>query len=291
MSEEKNIPPEEIPEQPVNKPADETASSAEPVTENEQLSTINPQLSTEENMEVHHHSHSGHGKKNWKNYFWEFLMLFLAVFCGFLAEYQLEHKIERERGRQYIHSYMEDLKNDIMQTDISIDELSKKQIELNNLSDCFSILKQDMHSTTCLNRIIVNSTGFKDFIYTDKTIQQLKNAGGLRLIENKEIADSISAYDATVREMHIHQDVLENIQQITKTAHNNMIDFVHLYKIYDNQPVEGLFLLSDDSEKLNYYFNAINDFRKGLLGQLNWMKKIKIQATGLLSFLQSKGFN
>jgi hypothetical protein len=45
-------------------------------------------------MEVHAHSHS-HGKKSWRSYFWEFLMLFLAVFCGFLAEYQLEHKIEK----------------------------------------------------------------------------------------------------------------------------------------------------------------------------------------------------
>jgi hypothetical protein len=64
--------------------------------------TINPNPETE-NMEVHHHAHDPavpHHKKNWKSYFWEFLMLFLAVFCGFLAEYQLEHKIERDRGEQ-----------------------------------------------------------------------------------------------------------------------------------------------------------------------------------------------
>jgi hypothetical protein len=60
-------------------------------------------------MEVHAHSHN-HGKKNWKAYFWEFLMLFLAVFCGFLAEYQLEHKIEKDRELQYIRSLYEDLK-------------------------------------------------------------------------------------------------------------------------------------------------------------------------------------
>ena len=36
-------------------------------------------------MELHHHAHH-EGKKNWKSYFWEFLMLFIAVFCGFLAE-------------------------------------------------------------------------------------------------------------------------------------------------------------------------------------------------------------
>ena len=44
--------------------------------------TINTIQETE-NMEVHHHAHH-EGKKNWKSYFWEFLMLFLAVFCGFL---------------------------------------------------------------------------------------------------------------------------------------------------------------------------------------------------------------
>ena len=55
-------------------------------------------------MEVHHHAHNPaepHHKKNWKSYFWEFLMLFLAVFCGFLAEYQLEHTIEHQREKEY----------------------------------------------------------------------------------------------------------------------------------------------------------------------------------------------
>src|SRR6478752_5293011 len=70
--------------------------------------TSNPEP---DNMEVHHHPHS-HGKKNFKTYLWEFVMLFLAVFCGFLAEYYLEHRIEKERGNQFIESFYEDLKTD-----------------------------------------------------------------------------------------------------------------------------------------------------------------------------------
>lgn len=62
-------------------------------------------------MEVHHHPHH-EGKKNWKSYFWEFLMLFLAVFCGFLAEYQLEHKIESDREKQYVVSMIADINED-----------------------------------------------------------------------------------------------------------------------------------------------------------------------------------
>ena len=63
-------------------------SSSEIVSKSED-NQLNQKQETK-NMEVHHHSHSEHGKRNWKSYIWEFVMLFLAVFCGFLAEYQLE---------------------------------------------------------------------------------------------------------------------------------------------------------------------------------------------------------
>src|SRR5688572_30100125 len=63
-------------------------------------------------MEVHHHSHTGHKKKRWIEYLFEFFMLFLAVFCGFLAEYKLELTIEHEKEEQYMRSMLEDLKTD-----------------------------------------------------------------------------------------------------------------------------------------------------------------------------------
>jgi len=37
-------------------------------------------------MEVHHHPDLHHKKKNFKEYFLEFLMIFLAVTLGFFAE-------------------------------------------------------------------------------------------------------------------------------------------------------------------------------------------------------------
>jgi heme/copper-type cytochrome/quinol oxidase subunit 3 len=55
-------------------------NSAEQITVTEENNIIKPEP---QNMEVHHHPHS-HGKKSFKTYLWEFLMLFLAVFCGFL---------------------------------------------------------------------------------------------------------------------------------------------------------------------------------------------------------------
>src|SRR4026208_177873 len=62
-------------------------------------------------MEVHQHAHHG-GKKSWKSYFWEFLMLFLAVTLGFLVENQREHYVEHQREKQFIQSLFNDIKAD-----------------------------------------------------------------------------------------------------------------------------------------------------------------------------------
>ena len=239
-------------------------------------------------MEVHNHSHTE--RKKWTHYLWEFLMLFLAVFCGFLAENIREHNVEKKKGEQYILSFAEDLKKDIAQCDLSISELTETMRVLQNLVPCFNTLKGNIQKTDCLKEIIIYSRGFKDFIYTDRTIQQLKNAGGLRLIEDKEIADSIIDYDAMVREMQIHQGVLENLQQITNNAHKSMIDFIYLEEPTLKGQTGELFLLSNDTAELNKYFNSISEFRRGLFGQLRWMHQIRDKAIRLLELLHQKGY-
>jgi hypothetical protein len=54
-------------------------------------------------MEVHHHPHVA--KKNFKEYFLEFLMIFLAVTMGFFAENIREHFTEKAKGKEYIKSF------------------------------------------------------------------------------------------------------------------------------------------------------------------------------------------
>jgi hypothetical protein len=53
---------------------------------------------------------------------------------------------------------------------------------------------------------------------------------------------------------------------------------------------DELFLLSNDLADLNKYFNAINDFKHGLFGQLRWMHLIKDKAIRLLELLHQKGY-
>lgn len=241
-----------------------------------------------EDMETHAqelHKAPGHGLKH---YLFEFLMLFLAVFCGFLAENYREHRVEQERGKQYILSFCEDLKADTTNINFQIEELTSQESSLSKIFECYDSVTQKTPSTQCLRDIIFNSQGFSDFIYTDRTIQQLKYAGGLRLIQDNEIADSIIKYDAYVRALQIHQQVLENMQQIAINAHNSMIGFIQLQNLTDLEVKSNLFLLTTDKRELNKYFNEIATFKKGCLGQLSRLKKIKAMATRLLIFIRKK---
>jgi len=151
------------------------------------------QSQTNDNMEVHHHAHA-HGKKNWKSYFWEFLMLFLAVFCGFLAEYQLEHKIEKDRELQFIKLLTSDLRDDVKNLEAMIELERKGTTSLDSLIDLLNspqLAKQHGDRLYYVARIGPRSIPFAN---NSRTFDQLKNSGGFRLIRKNQASNNIMGY-------------------------------------------------------------------------------------------------
>ena len=155
-------------------------------------------------MEVHHHSHSSdpgnhRGRKKWSHYLWEFLMLFLAVTLGFLVENLREHYIENKREKQYIQSFYEDLTADEHDLEINIDYLRdqvKKADSLQMLMKNVTTKQPANHIYMFLREITRSSPGL---LYpNDRTIVQLRNAGGMRLIKNKGVSDSMVGYYRTI---------------------------------------------------------------------------------------------
>lgn len=159
-----------------------------------QPETTNPKPQTD-NMEVHHHTHSGHGKKNWRSYFWEFLMLFLAVFCGFLAEYQLEHKIEKDRERQYMESMVRDLIADTTSFNENLPFKLERIAAIDSLFDYFSVHKDEKTIPAYVHNLLRRSTWDRNYNRNKATISQLRNSGGLRLVRKQTVANAILAYD------------------------------------------------------------------------------------------------
>ena len=148
-------------------------------------------------MEVHHHAHdpaAPHHKKNWKNYFWEFLMLFLAVFCGFLAEYQLEHKIERDRAKKYMYDMVENLKYDTIRYNRNLrnNEILGKQLDTFR-AEISKAVKGQINSNR-LYELWIKTAGFSSVVYNRTALTQLKNSGSFRLIKNDTLSSSISDY-------------------------------------------------------------------------------------------------
>ena len=246
-------------------------------------------------MEVHHHSHESHGKKNWKSYFWEFLMLFLAVFCGFLAEYQLEHKIERDRERQFMQSLVEDLKSDI----VSITSLNQWRDTRLQMSDSLT-------NTLIENKQLQNGSAVYYwgrsisrrgvFFSADGTIQQLKNSGGLRLIRNQFITDKIIGYDVLYRRILRQQEQEETLltdyrfyssklfdAAVFKKMTNLMKDTVFIVKpegnpqLIENPPT----VLNETINKLNYWATSSTLLRQ-------FLEQLKEKAAILIELIQKE---
>ncbi|HQW44970.1 MAG: hypothetical protein WAU29_00145 [Chitinophagaceae bacterium] len=182
-------------EHQLNPPAiDESIVQATANTEAEKPTTYNPQLTTQEDMEVHHHSHNSHGKKNWKSYFWEFLMLFLAVFCGFLAEYQLEHKIEKERARKYMYDMVENLKYDTIRYNRNLVNNETIGMQLDSFRAAISVAIKGQINGNRLYELWLKCSSFNSVVFNRTAITQLKNSGSFRLIKNNVLSSSISDY-------------------------------------------------------------------------------------------------
>ena len=174
-------------------------------------------------MEVHAHTHTA--RKKWTHYLWEFLMLFLAVFCGFLAENQREHIIEHKREKQYIISLIKDVELDI----VSLQQSSGIRKNYINYYDSLVFLLK-YYNDSSLNDIYFyarHAGRTTEFKYHDRTIEQLKSSGSLRLIRNKEAADSITIYDNEVIKKVLMQ------QEIIEPRFRNDILANHIGKIFD----------------------------------------------------------
>ncbi|HEX6846400.1 MAG TPA: hypothetical protein VF144_05455 [Chitinophagaceae bacterium] len=239
-------------------------------------------------MEVHHHSHTA--RKKWTHYFWEFFMLFLAVFCGFLAEYRLEHMIEHNRGLQYVRSFVEDLKTDTANFSRVIENYRVKQIQLDNLYLCFDSIKNEQSPSVCLKNMYAATIGFQDLVYTDRTLEQLKNSGGLRLLDEQD-ADSIIVYDQILRyTLKVENTSLQEMVTRVRNTRNRVFAYSEDMETSWGRGVqpEQVQLISKDKELLNQFFNETMVYRFACRFQLRQTIKLKHEAVELLKFFTEK---
>ena len=241
-------------------------------------------------MEVHHHAHTS--RKKWTHYFWEFLMLFLAVFCGFLAEYKLEHTIEHNRERQFITTMAEDLKSDTAQLLLNINYRKTREMMCDSLITNLSDHKNKGNNVYYYAR---NLTRPQYFSPNDRTLQQLKNSGALRLIRNIKVSDSIMAYDQHLRYLMILSEDERSIRDGFRDLIGTVFDGAILYSQIDtadfanyNKPVGNPPLFMQDAASINKLISSAQYLKTVIRGVRVRQERLKTTASHLLSFLQKE---
>ena len=220
-------------------------------------------------------------------------MLFLAVFCGFLAEYQLEHKIERDREKQYIQSLISDIKTDTTNTASLIKSYGNQVPLLDSLLYCFSELLNG-NTSELLNRSSVLN-GYPDFYYSDGTILQLKNSGGLRLIKKQKVTDSIMSYDLTMRDVLFEQENIYNKDwRPLCIAKNKIFDGFRIDSLSEKKSIQKdnskklPLLLTNDRQQLVEFYSGIKQWKDDIVLFTEQLESIKNKGKELIAFLKKE---
>jgi hypothetical protein len=255
-----------------------------------ELPTANSKLQTE-NMEVHHHPDLHHEKKPWKEYLLEGLMIFFAVMMGFIAENIRESISDAAKGREYIKSFVQDLRRDTATFSGVIAFDTKKMAALNNIFACYYSIEKKNESTGCLVPIMKSSTSNRVGNFTDGTLQQLKNAGGFRLL-NKNDKDSIVAYDHAARAFQNFESTLfQQRQDIVRDIYVKLVDFKAEPMLFPDSiagNVQSPLLFSNDKALINEYFNDLLLYRRVIMTQSVQLDRLSKRAVGLIVYFDNK---
>jgi len=235
---------------------------------------------------------SAQKSRNWKSYFKEFFMLFLAVFCGFLAENYRESLSVQKIEKEYMLSLIEDLKTDT--TNLKTYIAFKK--EKSKLMDSLAILmlseerNQSGNQMYYLARQVFNE---EPFVYSDGTIQQLKNAGNLRLIQKRNIVDELLKYEKKVRVLEEWDENDSKTKSTFREMGGKVFNSNELNATMDANmkfvlPTTNPQLITDDFNTLNELAFQIHFLSKMSLGNSNRAESIRRDAADLLELIQSE---
>jgi hypothetical protein len=287
-NEEKNIPEENLNEETAN----ENISQQETI---EQPEAQNIKNETEE-MEVHHHPHVE--KKNFKEYFLEFVMIFLAVTMGFFAEGIRENVTDHAKENEYILSMMQDLRDDTTSMSTAVNELTAISKDLDTM---LIQLKNGTPNVAVLNHIATSHFWmYAGFSYNNRTIQQLKNAGNFRLLKNEAVADSILQYDNLINTFTIAQwNDLKNTMYAYKDVEAKIMSYQQLSKIESSRYTfnDSVFvkedknsLITNDRQMLSLYYNRLFIHASLMRLFISNLGYSKISAIRLMNFI-AKQYN
>lgn len=244
-------------------------------------------------MEVHHHAHHEHGKRHWKSYFWEFLMLFLAVICAYSAESYHNYSINKDIEKRNIEMVVDNLKKDAEQLAWAISRNEQKLALMDTILSFQSIQDTDTMFTQKFGELIFQALPLSNFYSNSAAIDQMKSSGSLRLIADKNVLEHIYNYERINKFLEHHNDSQSNY---SRNIMESLGSFMILYD--DNLPrsiVNHKKRLKSTDEAINrrqdifVFYNQVRT--KKFVMQTLYVPQLKLQlknAETLLQLLQKE---
>ncbi|MFZ1799180.1 MAG: hypothetical protein WAU24_04895 [Chitinophagaceae bacterium] len=273
-----------------------SVEESDPLTIHNSPLTISP-------MEVHHHPHVA--KKNFKEYFLEFVMIFLAVTMGFFAESYREHLTEKNR----IHDYMEEIVHNLQYDTIrcNTNYLANVRV-IKGIDSLRTEIKNAINGKINGNALYYYALQYagnaSQAVFNTTAITELKNSGDVRLINNKIILNGI--YDYYQRKIYATQmyeftpsqgDAVSNLltQFFSLTAFDSLVGNYDITdKAYESeyyfpeilQRNPPLKLLDTNPADLEHLYTEMAKFEMGLKNYNFWLLYTKKGAMQLMVDIQ-----
>jgi hypothetical protein len=219
-------------------------------------------------------------------------MLFLAVFCGFLAENWREHLVERKREKQYIRTLITDIETDIFHMSNRISEYSATQTRIDTIINNFDDFTKQFSLKAGENFFYILYY-YDEFIYTDRTMQQLKYAGGLRLIK-ANASDSIIAYDAGIKHLYNQVNYNTEIQRQLIDISTKMISYKNVIRDNDTKFFDHLatgkadFWIKPNNELFQQLYNKLQIYYTTNKYSVDRLKRMRDKGNSLIHFLKNE---
>jgi len=229
--------------------------------------------------------------KKWSAYFLEFLMLFLAVSLSFFAENLRERKSDNAKEREYIFSMIEDAQKDKENISLAVTSNKLRIAHLDSLASFCSNYQPSLESDSILYSHYLHGLKHPDFVKpTERTLQQLKNAGGMRLIRNKKAVDHIVLYDNYTQKLANQQFYYERYQNSAidtgvKLFNFQLFRFPNYGKEKRNKPFK---LITRDKIKLQEFGNIISIYSGVAKYYGNILEEMDGQADSLIMTLRTE---
>ena len=237
--------------------------------------------------------------KRVREYMIELASTFVAVALAFISQYYFQYRSDRSTEHDLMVSLVSDLKNDISNVEIrenTLKPLQEAGIELESL--CYG----DYHSLENQKLMYKDGLILKRYVYqmtvNEGTLNQLKNAGGMRLVRIPEIVTAINIYDTNARN---DTTVLSNLSlrkdeyvlgyskvfRLNSWHINSLIaDYSIINKCYQKY---GTDLLTEKPDDLAMFGNKVNNYTDWVTLYVNsFLLQRKLLAQKLVLLIQSR---